>query len=202
MIHFIRGILVQSTPGIAVVEAGGIGYKVLIPASTYPRLPQVGEEILLHTSLVVREISQTLYGFSHPDERDLFEELTTVSGVGPKIALSLIGHLSVADMHSAIGAQDITMISKVPGIGKKTAQRLIIELRDRLQKSSKAPLPSDFAIQMDTDPRGQKVADAMSALINLGYNQSAAQKALKKSLANLPETIDLPELITDALKNV
>ncbi len=202
MIHFIRGVLVESTPGAAIVETVGIGYKVHIPASTYPKLPQVGEETVLHTSLVVRETSHTLYGFFYAEERDLFEELTTVSGIGPKIALALIGHLSVKEMHAAIGNQDITMISKVPGIGKKTAQRLVIDLRDKLQKGSKAPLPSDFAIQIDSDPRGQKIADAMSALINLGYNQSAAQKALKKSLANLPDTIELPELITDALKNV
>lgn len=202
MIHFIRGILVDSTPGTAILETAGIGYKVHIPASTYSKLAQHGEETVLHTSLVVREVSQTLYGFFYAEERDLFEALITVSGIGPKIALALIGHLSVNQMHAAIGDQDITLISKVPGIGKKTAQRLVIELRDKFSKSSKAPLPSDFAIQIDSDPRGQKIADAMSALINLGYKQSAAQKALKKSLANLPDTIDLPELITDALKNV
>ena len=202
MIHFIRGTLINSTPGTAILETAGIGYKVHIPASTYPKLPQIGEEAVLHTSLVVREISHTLYGFSYAEERDLFEELTTVSGIGPKIALALIGHLSVKEMHAAIGNQDITLISKVPGIGKKTAQRLVIELRDKLHKSSKASLPSDFAIQIDSDPRGQKITDAMSALINLGYNQNTAQKALKKSLSNLPESIDLPELITDALKNV
>lgn len=202
MIHFIRGILIQSTPGIAILETGGIGYKVHIPASTYPKLPKIGQETLLHTSMVVREVSQTLYGFFYSEERDLFEELTTVSGIGPKIALALIGHLSVEEMHAAIGNQEVAMISKVPGIGKKTAQRLVIELRDKVQKGGKYSLPSDFAIQVGTDSRGQKIADAMSALLNLGYNQSTAQKALKKSLSNFPEAIDLTELITDALKNV
>jgi holliday junction DNA helicase RuvA len=202
MIHFIRGILVQSSPGIAVVETMGIGYKIHIPASTYSKLPQIGEKVILHTSFVVRELSHSLYGFFYIDERNLFEDLTAVSGIGPKIGLSLIGHLSVPEMHAAIENQDITLISKVPGIGKKTAQRLIIELRDRLKKSSSAPLPSDFAIQIATDPRAQKITDAMGALINLGYNQATAQKALKKSLILLPESFELPELITDALKHV
>jgi len=199
MIHYIRGKLVHATPGFAVIEAGGIGYKVLIPASVYPKLPQVGNEVMLHTLFVVRELSQTLFGFLLAEERELFEELTGVTGIGPKTALSLIGHLPVQEMHNAVGNNDIPAISRVPGIGKKTAQRLIIEMRDRLKKS---PLPSDFAIQVETDPRGQKVSDAMSALINLGYNQGTAQKALKKSLSTLPETIELPDLITDALKHV
>lgn len=201
MIHFIRGILREAAPSFAVLETGGIGYLMQIPASTYSKLPQIGEEVFLHTTWVVRELSQTLYGFYQPGERDLFIDLIAVTGIGPKIALSLIGRLSVSEMHEAISSQDLTGISKVPGIGK-TAQRLIIELRDRLKLSSKLPVPSDFSIQMDKDPRAQKIADAMSALINLGYNQNAAQNALKKSLESLPESTDLPELITDALKNV
>ena len=202
MISYVKGKLIQASPGNAIVETGGIGYSILIPASVYPNLPQTGQEVLIHTTLVVRELSQTLYGFLSQDERNFFEEITGVSGIGPKLALSLIGHLSMKEMHAAIGNNDIPAISRVPGIGKKTAQRLIIEMRDRLEKSSKHYLPSDFAIQIQSDPRAQKISDAMSALINLGYNQNIAQKAIKTSLENLPETIELPDLITDALKNV
>lgn len=202
MITYVKGKLTHATPSYAVIETGGIGYKVHIPASAYTLLPAVGSEILLHTSFVIREISQTLYGFVSEEERDFFEEVTGVSGIGPKIALSLIGHLPIEAMHQAIGNNDIPAISRVPGIGKKTAQRLIIEMRDRLAKTSKHFLPSDFAINLEGDPQGQKISDAMNALINLGYNQVTAQKAIKKSLKTLPDTSDLPTLITSALNNV
>ncbi|MFQ5729075.1 MAG: Holliday junction branch migration protein RuvA [Waddliaceae bacterium] len=202
MISFVKGKLVHATPTYAIVETGGIGYKIYIPASVYPSLPKNGSEVLLYTSLVIREISQTLYGFLSEDERGFFEEITTVSGIGPKLALSLIGHLPMDEMHLAIGNNDIPAISRVPGIGKKTAQRLIIEMRDRVAKSNKHCLPSDFAIEVQSDPRAQNITDAMNALINLGYNQVTAQKAIKKSLVNFPEPMELSTLITDALKNV
>jgi Holliday junction DNA helicase RuvA len=202
MITYIKGKLTQAAPGFAVIEIAGIGYKVMISANAYIRLPQTGTETILHTSQVIREISHTLYGFLTQDERDFFEEAMGVSGIGPKIALSLIGHLSLEELHYAICNHDIISISRVPGIGKKTAERLIIEMRDKLAKNSKRHLPSDFAINMDSDPRAQQIADAMNALINLGYNQMAAQKAIKKSLKILPESTDLPTLITDALNHV
>lgn len=202
MITYVKGKLTHATPSYAIIETGGIGYKIFIPASAYTQLPKVGSEILLHTSFIIREISQTLYGFVSEEERDFFEEVTGVSGIGPKIALSLIGHLPIEEMHHAIGNNDIPAISRVPGIGKKTAQRLIIEMRDRLAKTSKHYLPSDFAINLETDPQGQKISDAMNALINLGYNQVTAQKAIKKSLKTLPDSSDLPTLITAALNNV
>ena len=202
MISFVKGKLIHATPAYAVVETGGIGYKIHIPTSVYTSLPKIGSEVFLYTTLVVRELSHTLYGFLSEDERDFFEELTAVSGIGPKLALSLIGHLPMDEMHLAIGNNDIPAISRVPGIGKKTAQRLIIEMRDRVAKSNKYHLPSDFAIEVQSDPRAQNISDALNALINLGYTQVTAQKAIKKSLANFPEAIELSTLITDALKNV
>lgn len=189
----------QATPSEVVLDVGGIGYRILIPVSTYPRLPSLGENVLLHTSHVVREMSQTLYGFLSKEERSFFEKVTGVSGIGPKLALSLVAHLSIDEMQVAISRNDVAAICQVPGIGKKTAQRLIIELRD---KCGKTPLPSDFAINHKSDPQSQKVADGISALINLGYNQATAHKAITKSLSQLPESIDLSALITDALKNI
>jgi Holliday junction DNA helicase RuvA len=203
MISFVKGKLIHAAPGYAVVETGGgIGYKIYLPASAYPLLPKIGSEALFYTSLVVRELSQTLYGFLSEEERGFFEEITGVSGIGPKLGLSLIGHLSMDEMRLAIGNNDIPSISRVPGIGKKTAQRLIIEMRDKVAKSGKYYMPSDFAIEVQSDPRARNITDAMSALINLGYNQVTAQKAIKKSLANSPESIELSTLITDALKNI
>lgn len=201
MIAFIKGTLIQATPASIVVETGGIGYKIFIPASVYPKLPQIENPVLLHTSHVIREISQTLYGFLSYQERDVFEALMGVSGIGPKLALSLIGHLSTHDLQHAIANHDIASLSKVPGIGKKTAERLIIEMRDKLSQLL-PPDPSSLAVHVNADPRAQKISDAMSALINLGYNQMTAQKAIKKTLKDLPESIDLAELITSALKHI
>lgn len=201
MIAYIKGLLVQSSPLSVVIETGGIGYKIFIPASVFSTLPQLHEQAVLHTSFVVRELSQTLYGFLTVQDRDLFEALMGVTGIGPKLALSVIGHLPGHDLHQAIANHDITTISKVPGIGKKTAERLIIEMRDKIS----ALLPNDaseFALHTQSDPRAQKVSDAMGALINLGYNQMTAQKAIKKTLKDFPESIDLSELITAALKNL
>jgi Holliday junction DNA helicase RuvA len=134
-------------------------------------------------------------------ERDLFDSLLGVTGIGPKLALSLIGHLPVHDLHLAISIGDIPTITKVPGIGKKTAERLIIEMRDKLPDLMPTDL-SDLAVQMPSDPNARKISDAMSALINLGYNQITAQKAIKKTLSEKNDTIQLAELITYALKNV
>ena len=198
MYSYIKGKLASQSLGNALVETGGIGYKIFIPANVYGKLPQNGKDIVFHVSFVIRENFQALYGFLRVEERDLFEELTTVSGIGPKTALSLIGHMSIEDFHSAVVNGDIHAISKVPGIGKKIAERLILEMRDKLSKTFKS-LSAEF---IESDPRGQKISDAINALMKLGYNQATAHKAINKSLKNLPDTTDLPLLITEALKNV
>jgi holliday junction DNA helicase RuvA len=198
MYSYIKGKLIAQTLGSALVETGGIGYKIFLPASTFGKLPQNGKEVVFHLSFVIRENLQSLYGFLKAEERDLFEELTTVSGIGPKTALSLIGHLPLADFYSAVGNGDIQTISKVPGIGKKIAERLILEMRDKLSKSSKSIFP-EFA---ENNSYSQRISDAINALMNLGYNQVTAHKAITKSMKNLPDAADLPVLIMEALKNV
>lgn len=201
MFAFIKGLLVSSSPLNAVIETGGIGFLIYIPANVFPNLPQIGHSLLLHTSYVVRELSHTLYGFLSIHERDLFEILMGVTGIGPKLALSIIGHISVHELSKAINAHDLAAICKVPGIGKKTAERLIIELRDKLTAMC-PPDPSEHAIHLIKDPNAQKIKDAMSALINLGYNQVTAQKAIKITMRELSEEADLATLITFSLKNV
>lgn len=201
MYAFIKGSLAYSSPTSVILDAGGIGYKLFIPVSLFARLPQIGSTLLLHTSFIVRELSQALYGFFTSQERDLFEALMGVTGIGPKIALSVIGCLSAQELHHAILNEDISSLCKVPGIGKKGAERLIIEMRDKI--SSLLHLdPNDLAIHMPGDPRAQKINDAMSALINLGYNQMTAQRAIKSILKDVPESIELADLITHALKRV
>lgn len=201
MFSYIRGKLVQATPIFALIETGGIGYKIFIPTNVYSQLVHSGQEAVLHTSFVVRENSHSLYGFLLIEERDLFEELISISGIGPKTALSAIGHLPIEVMRQAVAKSDVIALSRVPGIGKKTAERLIIEMRDRFTRKSFAP--GDFAISVeDSDTYTQCVSDAVNALIHLGYHQSMAQKAIQKTLKTLPEPVDLPSLITHALKHV
>jgi Holliday junction DNA helicase RuvA len=191
MYEYIRGVLTQADPSKAVVEAGGVGYAVLIGLNTYSRLPAVGQEALLYLSAVVREDSHKLFGFLAAAERDFFERLTEVSGIGPKTALALLGHVEIGDVHAAIVQEDSAALCKVPGIGKKTAERLIVELKDKVHD-----LPFSAA-----SPLRGAARDALSALINLGYAASQAQKAVQASQA---ASADLPlaDLITASLKRL
>lgn len=200
MYAYLKGILVSSSPSHVVIEAYGIGYYVLIPCSALGGLPQNGQLLHLYTSLVIREFAHSLYGFLLFQERDVFEVLMNVTGIGPKLALSLIGHLPYENLQMAISQSDLPSLCKVPGVGKKTAERLIVELRDKLPDIS-IPKAISTAVQFSSSNR-QEVQDAMQALINLGYTQSVAQKAVKQSLKDLPDHVDLATLITSALKNI
>lgn len=201
MISFVKGILTHTSPIKVTIDVNGIGYLIFIPTHLYNQLPSLKEEVLLHTSFVIREFSQALYGFLSPMERDMFEVLLDVSGVGPKLALSIVSHLSLKELQQAISNRQINALCKVPGIGKKTAERLTIELQDKL--ASLAPHhAADFAIPAPFNTRDQQINDAMRALINLGYTQLSAQKAIKESMKELPEEIDVASLITTALKHI
>jgi len=200
MFAYLKGILMYATPASVVIEINGIGYKLFVPANVFSRLPQKGLPITLHTSFIVRELSQTLYGFFTVQERDFYEALIGVTGIGPKIALALIGHMSLEELQRAISNEDTAALCRIPGIGKKGAERLIIEMRDKVEP----PLMhgGDFSAHYMADPHLQVLNDAVSALINLGYNQSIAQKAIKKSLKDIPEGVELGALISTALKNI
>lgn len=201
MYAYIRGKLTYACPSHVILETAGVGYQLLIPANLFTRLPQIGEETLLYTSFIVRELSQTLYGFSTPTEREFFEALLNVSGIGPKTALSLIGHMSLEELQQAIMHGNIPRIVKIPGIGKKTAERLVVELRDKMVAFAPSTASPD-SMHGAAGPHSQKISDAMNALVHLGYNQMVAQKAIKKTLSDLPEGIELADLITHALKHI
>lgn len=200
MFAYLKGILVTAHPTYAIVDVQGIGYLLFIPCRVLSELPALGKPVQFYTTFVVREFSHALYGFLNSQERDIFEALINVTGVGPKLALSLIGHLTFNELQIAVAHKDLPTLCRVPGVGKKTAERLIVELKDKLPTL----LPLDAAhltIPMN-DPKTQQIQDAILALINLGYNQNTAQKAIKQSLKELPEESDLAALITLALKNV
>jgi len=198
MYAYIRGKLIESDPSGAVVDVNGVGYEIKISAGCFSRLPQAGESVQLFTSFVVRENSQALYGFLSSAERDLFDVLLNVSGIGPKLALSLVGHMTLTDLQAAVGQGNAKAISRVPGVGKKTAERLIVEMRDKLPNMFHKTV-SELAVSLPADSRSQ---DITGALVNLGYNQAQAQKAAQKILKTHGDTEDLSVLIRESLKVV
>jgi holliday junction DNA helicase RuvA len=198
MYAYLKGTLTAIHPTSVIIDVNGVGYSVFITCRTLGELPAIGQTIQLHTSFIIRENLQALYGFLQAQERDLFELLITVSGIGPKIALSLLGHLTIQEIHTAFNHQDRILICRVPGIGKKMAERMIVELKDRLpnfllQSENSIHFPSINQIQM---------RDAVLALINLGYSQTLAQKAVEKSMKELPESTDLAQIITFSLSKI
>lgn len=198
--EYIKGTLISINPHKAVVDVGGIGYLLHIPLSAFSAMPPIDNEIIFYISSVIREDSHKNFGFLSVEERDLFEKISGISGVGPKTALALIGHLDTQALESAITTANSTILSKIPGIGKKTAERLIVELRDKVLKGlKKSPLKATPQKELSEDD--QKMNDALSALMNLGYNSLQAQQALKKALSNFKETPELSILIRTALSN-
>lgn len=197
MFEYIKGILAQITPQKAVVDVNGIGYLLYIPLSSFSNAPPIGQEVLFYISPVIREAYHRNFAFLSRDERDLFEKISEVSGIGPKTALTLIGHLDSNELESAITAANVTLLSRIPGIGKKTAERLIVEMRDKvIKKGEKGPLPSTDRSVTSED---RVVSDALSALINLGYNSLQAQQAIKNALSHYKQPPLLGELIKSAL---
>lgn len=195
MFESIKGILKDKEPLRAIVEVSGIGYRLTIPLNTYTRLPALESAIHLYLSQVVREDAHTLYAFISKEERDLFEVLITLSGIGPKTAVAIIGHMDMNSFHHAIVSADIRILSKIPGIGKKTAERLVIEMRDKFKQRKEKGAPS-FSSQDNL------LADAVNALMNLGYHPMEAQKAVQAARQEKDSSADLGSLITQALKKI
>ena len=196
MYEAIRGTLKETEPLKAIVESAGISYRLSIPLSTYTRLPALETSVHLFLSHVVREDSHTLFAFLIKEERDLFETLIGLSGIGPKTAAAIIGHIELGAFQRAIGAADTRILSKIPGIGKKTAERLVIEMRDKVKGKSK-----DLPIHLRASG-GDIASDAMSALLNLGYNPLDAQKAVQSAIAEIKDETDLGRIITAALQRM
>ncbi len=189
MYESIKGILKEKEPLKAIVEASGISYRLAIPLNTFSRLPTLDSPVSLYLSQVIREDSHTLYAFLEKPERDLFEVLITISGIGPKTAVGIIGHMDMQTFQSAILNADTRLLSKLPGIGKKTAERLVLEMRDKIKNKKEIHL----AIA------DHHFSDAVNALMNLGYGVLDAQKAVQT--VGKEET-DLGKIITLALKKI
>lgn len=202
MITFVEGTLEEVLPTMIVVNAGGIGYQILIPLSSYNKLPVIGSRLRMLTHHHIREDMQLLYGFSSPAERDLFRLLLAhVSGVGPKLALAILSGMSVDAFKSAVVTSDIAAISRVSGVGKKTAERVVLELKDKLGVAAEWE-----AASRENAPSGTErhLHDAVLALISLGYKQVDAHKAVKAILPQLAKensaTVSVEDVVRESLK--
>ncbi len=175
MIGRISGILVEKNPPAITVDVHGLGYEVDVPMSTFYNLPASGEKVTLHTHLIVREDGHFLYGFASEGERAAFRQLLKISGIGARTALAVLSGMSVAELAQAVTLQEAGRLTKVPGIGKKTAERLLLELRDRLPKT----LAVGGARVGAGDTAHDAASDIMNALLALGYNEREAVSAMK-----------------------
>jgi holliday junction DNA helicase RuvA len=199
MIAFLTGRLAFKSPTHLPLDVQGVGYEVFIPLSTYYALPNLDEPTALNIHTHLREDAIQLFGFLSQAEKESFLLLTTVSGIGPKLALSLLSSLSVADLLSAIQAEDVDKLATVPGIGKKSAGRIALELKDKVGKIQLPGVPRTVADQADL---GGPYEDAWSALVNLGYRPQDAREALKRVSKKSAGPAVLQELIRDGLKEL
>ena len=193
MIAHVRGHLAVKTPQYAVVDVNGVGYKVFIPLTTFTRLPHDNAEIMLHTYTHVREDAILLYGFLSVEERDFFITLLSISGVGPKMGLNLLSGSSLSDLMKIVESEDAKRLSMIPGVGRKTAARIILELKEKLPvlSSAEGEPHVDHSI----------AADALSALVNLGYPRAQAYETIRKVRENNRE-ISIESLIKESLKTL
>jgi Holliday junction DNA helicase RuvA len=196
MFEYLKGILTDASPCKAVMDIAGIGYLLHISIATFQQLPQFGEEVCFYTSLVVRDDSQKIFGFLNSEERDFFETLNTISGIGPRLSISILGHMTVADLYGAIKYGDTKSITKIPGIGKKMAERLVLELKGNVDKLSSTVQMASIAPKA-----GGAVSDAIGALVNLGYKSLEAQKAVDQIVLESDLELPVAELISLALKS-
>src|SRR5712692_1249295 len=177
MIAVMRGTLVEKHPNQAVVDVGGVGYDVHIPITTFTRLPDAGAEVRLRVYTHVREDTLALYGFLSGDEKNLFEKLIGVSGIGPSLAIKVLSGLAAAELIAAIRKGEVERLVRIPGVGKKTAERMVLELRDKL------PAPTGEDIRGGAPALTAVDQDVLSALLNLGCNRPQAEAAVRKAKA-------------------
>ncbi len=200
MIGRIKGILIEKQAPDILVDIQGVGYELLVPMTTYYQLPGIGQSILLHTHLVVREDAHLLFGFSELDDRRMFRELIRISGVGPKLALAILSGMSTTEFIHLVIENDFVGLTALPGVGKKTAQRLVVEMKDRLENWQITELSdSPSSVKQEPTSHRQLEKDAVSALIALGYSPQQASKSISK-IRDQAQTSE--EMIRLALKSM
>ncbi|MBZ6066799.1 Holliday junction branch migration protein RuvA [Aeromonas schubertii] len=203
MIGRLRGIVIEKQPPEVVLEVGGVGYEVHMPMSCFYDLPDIGKEASIYTHFVVREDAQLLYGFNHKQERALFRELIKANGVGPKLALAILSGMSASQFVLCVEQEDISTLVKLPGVGKKTAERLVVELKDRLSGWVSQDLFTPAAVKLPEPVSGLREPDAVeeaaSALVALGYKPAQASQVVGKVAK---EGMSVEAIIRDALRSL
>ncbi len=203
MIGRLRGILIEKQPPELLIEVNGIGYEVQMPMSCFYELPNVGEEAIIYTHFVVREDAQLLYGFNTVKERALFREVIKANGVGPKLGLGILSGMTASQFVASVEREDISTLVKLPGVGKKTAERLVVEMKDRLKGWSAGDLFTPFtdAAPVDAAPEPQDSAEeeAVSALLALGYKPTQASKVVSQVMK---PGMSSEQLIRESLKSM
>jgi Holliday junction DNA helicase RuvA len=198
MITYLHGKLVDALPTQVTVDVGGVGYEALIPLSSYDKLPKAGEQFTLLTHLVVREDAHVLYGFMSLQERELFRLLiNTVSGIGPKIALNILSGMNATAFRGAVANSDVRALSQISGVGKKTAERIVVELRDKFGAAGAWEASS---AKHGLGPQEQKINDAVLALMALDYKQVDAHDAVRAAAAMLGPQASLEDLVRASLQ--
>lgn len=206
MIGRIRGTVLEKLPPEVLIEAGGVGYEVQMPMTSFYQLPEAGQEAVVYIHFVVREDAQLLFGFADKGERALFRELIKVNGVGPKLALTILSGMSAEQFMQCISHDDVSSLVKLPGVGKKTAERLVVEMRDRLKKLLEQPDAAASAISSIPMPaetafvdRNDAKEEALSALVALGYKPQQASKVINSVFA---ESMSSEDLIRESLRSM
>ncbi len=203
MIASLNGLVLAKSPAVALVDVNGVGYEVFISSRTYDSLPALDHACFLHVQTVVREDAITLYGFGNRQEKELFLLLVTVSGIGPKLALTILSGIGVSDLCQAIMLKDFSRLTAISGVGKKTAERICVELSEKVGAFSETGTAAVVLPQETSGGDGRAMTDAVSALVNLGYPQYTAWQALRAVQQQLPESsenIRVEELIRLALR--
>ena len=198
MIALISGKIVYKGISHVIVDVQGVGYRVFIPLTTFYELPESGQPITLHVHTSVKQDAINLFGFYTDQERDIFQLMISVSGIGPKVAMNILSGISAHDLLRAISGGDVGKLVKIPGVGKKMAERLILELKEKFVKKMAADQVSDAGIQNRADDMLRE--DVLSALVNLGYKNNIARDALDKVLRSSEEELEMDKLLKKTLK--
>ena len=195
MIERLSGVLLEKEPGRAQLDVGGVGYGLEMPTSACDQLPEIGEKADLHTLLYVREDAMILFGFMHPEEREAFKIFIQLSGIGPKTALGILSTISIDRFAQAVITGDVKTLTNIPGIGKKSAERIILEMKDRVTRLPKT------AADAATPRLSETALQACDALIALGCRPTTAEKAVSQAVGEVGEDVELEALIREALKH-
>ena len=197
MIARLSGILIQKSVTQCVVDVHGIGYRVVVPLSTFYELPEAGEPVVLQIHTHVREDAISLYGFHTEEERDVFQLMISISGIGPKLAVNVLSGISAGEWVRAVAVEDVKRLTGIPGVGRKTAERMILELKDKAMKLGSEASP----VGVTAIGTGEQVReDALSALVNLGYKGSSARDAVERIMKEAPELLSLDRILKKALR--